>query len=85
MRPLANAPSLHIRMRHDANGDSDGDGVVTLADWGEMTNCASGPGSAPAPSPPTTTEQCLCTFDFDADTDVDFADFSEFQMRFTGQ
>ncbi len=57
------------------NGDADGNGVLTLADFALFPECVSGPaGGYPQPD-------CEI-FDFALDGDVDLGDFAEFQSRF---
>lgn len=57
------------------NGDADGNGVLTLADFALFPECVAGPaGGYP---------QAECeVFDFALDGDVDLEDFAEFQARF---
>jgi hypothetical protein len=57
--------------------DSDGDGDVDLADFGNFQLCFTGPGGGPL------TPTCQ-VFDSDGDDDVDLTDFSAFQLSFTG-
>jgi len=60
-------------------GDSDGDGVVELQDFGFLPECIRGPDLFPLLPDAVT---CLSAFDFDADDDVDLHDFSLFQRAF---
>ncbi len=64
------------------NGDSDFDGLVTLADHAEFQDCMFGPGVLPAPALPLSEQKCLGIFDFDLDSDVDAADFADFSTVF---
>ncbi len=58
-------------------GDTDSDGDVDLADFGEFQGCFNGPNRPAAGN--------LCgDFDFDFDGDVDLVDFAEFQACFNG-
>jgi hypothetical protein len=55
-------------------GDFDGNGIVTLADYAELSFCVSGPGGSPPPE---------CQFaDLDWDGHVDLRDFAVFQQAF---
>jgi len=79
------SPTWNFRVYTDAakwvyvkawpNGDADGNGVLTLADFALFPECVSGPaGGYP---------QSDCeVFDFALDGDVDLDDFAEFQSRF---
>lgn len=59
-------------------GDADGDGDVDLADFEAYLDCVTGRDNGPIGA--------TCgVFDFDTDDDVDFVDFSEFQLRYTGE
>jgi len=61
------APSL-------GNGDSNGDGIIDLADYVEFAGCMAGPGEGLVAG--------CAVFDFDDDSDVDLADFARFQQIF---
>ena len=57
-------------------GDTDGDGLVTLAEMAAFSNCMTGPGGECAPG---------CEpLDFDLDSDIDQADFRVLQILLGG-
>jgi len=57
------------------NGDADGNGILTMADFALFPACVSGPGGG--------YPQAECeVFDFALDGDVDLDDFAEFQARY---
>ena len=66
------------------DGDFDGDGQVSLADFLAFTDCLAGPALVPAPTSPVTPSDCLSVFDFDFDADADLDDFAVLQPAFTG-
>lgn len=57
-------------------GDLDGDGVVDLVDFKQLSDCLTGPGGSLLTA-------CEAK-DLDLDDDVDLADFASFQEVFTG-
>lgn len=59
-------------------GDGNGDGVVDLADFGDLFDCLTGPDDIILP------EDCLA-FDFEPDDDVDLRDLHAFQRAFEPQ
>ncbi|MGD2109515.1 MAG: S8 family serine peptidase [Phycisphaerae bacterium] len=58
-----------------AGGDGNGDGVVDLFDFGELSGCLAGPGGG------TPEDDCLA-FDFEPDGDVDLGDLDAFERVF---
>jgi hypothetical protein len=56
------------------SGDSDGNGIVTLADYTKLAQCFLGPGQA------SFATGCEC-FRIDGDNDVDLRDFAKFQDK----
>lgn len=63
-----------VRASPPADGDSDGDGVIGLADYVLLHDCLEGP-AAPA-------DGACEVFDFDGSGTIDLHDFTEFQRRF---
>jgi len=63
-------------------GDSNGDGVLDLHDYGAYQNCFSGSSTDPGFVAPS--EACLMFLDFDEDGDIDAADYAAFQGVFMG-
>jgi hypothetical protein len=59
-------------------GDSDLDGDLDLADFGNFQLCYTGPAS------PSTLDPPCEEMDLDSDGDIDLIDFAEFQISFTG-
>ncbi len=67
----------------DLPGDIDGDGLVTLDDYGSFAGCMAGPCPAPC-DPPTYGDPACALADVDDDGDLDLLDFAVFQAAFTG-
>ena len=75
--PDAAAPTLELCLGGGLPGDSNGDGVIDLADYEVMYDCLLGPDVA------IEREACR-TFDFDFDDDVDIEDAAAFAVVFDG-
>ena len=65
-----------------ANGDYNGDGAVTLADWTAFAQCMAGPDVPPTHPITQCVDACLAAFDADLDGDVDMGDFGTFMTVF---
>ncbi len=63
-------------------GDDDGNGSVTLGDYGFFHDCLAGPGLSPNPAQ-STIDECRTIFDDNLDYDVDLEDYAELQRVFT--
>jgi hypothetical protein len=72
------APRLTIHLAPDPPGDLDGDGAVSLAEYGGAIDCLAGPGRAPTPTT-RSVRSCLCDFDTDGDDDVDLRDLGRIE------
>jgi len=66
----------------DRPGDADGDGLISLADYGLLFDCITGPCTTGTCSPPLYVSPCCVVVDADADGDVDAQDFAAFQASF---
>lgn len=65
-----------IRPNHPT-GDSNADGDLDIADFGQLQNCFNG-------STPGIPTNCAASSDIDVDNDVDGVDYRELQLRWSG-
>jgi hypothetical protein len=74
-------PRLLIWLVPVIPGDGDGDGILSLEDFGGVVSCLDGPGETPGTG---TLEQntCGCSFDVDRDGDVDLRDVAHFESEY---